>query len=347
MLQHLCCLAQVCLALAVLEAPARPGAERPPRPATAAQAPDWQGFLDQASLARQSCVVLCGARPGNVGSTLRVCALLGLPFLVVIGLSRDKCKKAVELSQLGEDPGVSLVKPPLSLEVHEVLQRLRATGLSLLGLTAHSAGGKAKPVWNLKLTCPGVAFVFGREHDGIPPNAEMLLDEAATIPMVVDGEKGSLNVSHAAALVLYERRRNFAAAVDTGMPPKKKAADEAGGSPLKKAKKGKAAVWEWKDGSSWKAYADEDDRPTAYLLVPAHFDVPAKLEEPTPWQAERKHPVLSKCRACFHRPWHFVDMCVCVCLCFCRPGRRIHNCPDPGAWVEPGKMRLLHTFRSC
>ena len=28
--------------------------------------------------------------------------------------------------------------------------------------------------------CPlaGVAFVFGREHDGIPPNAEMLLDEA-------------------------------------------------------------------------------------------------------------------------------------------------------------------------
>ncbi|CAE7535313.1 unnamed protein product [Symbiodinium sp. CCMP2456] len=202
MLQQLCCLAQVCLAVAVLErAPAR--FARPARPGPVRQSvgpgfaeaevsalsfPDWQGFLDQASLA-QSCVVLCGARPGNVGSTLRVCALLGLPFLVVIGLSRDKCKKAVELSQLGEYPGVSLVKPPLSLEVHEVLQRLRASGLSLLGLTAHSAGGEAKPIWNLKLTCPGVAFVFGREHDGIPPNAELLLDEAATIPMVVDGEK--------------------------------------------------------------------------------------------------------------------------------------------------------------
>ena len=67
----------------------------------------------------------------QVGSTLRVCALLGLPFLVVIGLSRDKCKKArpgacfcfppfifgsqaVELSQLGEDPGSSVQLLPIT-----------------------------------------------------------------------------------------------------------------------------------------------------------------------------------------------------------------------------------------
>eukprot|EP00439_Symbiodinium_sp_Y106_P055871 s5942_g7.t2 len=215
MLQHLCCFAQVWLGLAVLESPVPHGkarrAESPCALGSGFLQDDWQGFLDRASLGPQSCVVLCGARPGNVGSTLRICALLGLPFLVVVGLSRDKCKKAVELSQLGEDPGVSLVKPPLHLEAHEVLQGLRAAcGLRLLGLTAHSAGGEAKPIWNLRLTCPGVALVFGREHDGIPPDAEMLLDEAATIPMVVDGEKGSLNVSHAAALVLYERRRQLA-----------------------------------------------------------------------------------------------------------------------------------------
>mmetsp|Transcript_51962 Transcript_51962/g.121852 ORF Transcript_51962/g.121852 Transcript_51962/m.121852 type:complete len:563 (+) Transcript_51962:30-1718(+) len=51
------------------------------------------------------------------------------------------------------------------------------------------------------------------------------------------------------------------------MPPKKKAADAAGGSPLKKAKTGKAAVWEWKDGSSWKAYADEDSQLLEHLFA--------------------------------------------------------------------------------
>ncbi|CAE6960143.1 trip12 [Symbiodinium natans] len=40
-------------------------------------------------------------------------------------------------------------------------------------------------------------------------------------------------------------------------PKKKKAAEAVGGSPLKKAKTGKVAVWEWKDGSSWKAYCEE------------------------------------------------------------------------------------------
>ncbi|CAK9034805.1 unnamed protein product [Durusdinium trenchii] len=49
------------------------------------------------------------------------------------------------------------------------------------------------------------------------------------------------------------------------MPPKKKAAAEPKGSPLKKAKK--SFAWEWKDGTSWKAYADEDSELLEHLYA--------------------------------------------------------------------------------
>ncbi|CAJ1399435.1 unnamed protein product [Effrenium voratum] len=52
------------------------------------------------------------------------------------------------------------------------------------------------------------------------------------------------------------------------MAPKKKAAAEPKGSPLKKLKKG-AAVWEWKDGTSWKAYLDEDCQMLDHLFAAA------------------------------------------------------------------------------
>lgn len=49
------------------------------------------------------------------------------------------------------------------------------------------------------------------------------------------------------------------------MAPKKKAAAEPKGSPLKKAKKN--ASWEWKDGTSWKAYAEEDSQLLEHLYA--------------------------------------------------------------------------------
>jgi len=52
------------------------------------------------------------------------------------------------------------------------------------------------------------------------------------------------------------------------MAPKKKAAKEAAGGPaLKKAKKEEAAVWEWKDGSTWNAYAAEDCEMLEHLFA--------------------------------------------------------------------------------
>ncbi|CAJ1342520.1 unnamed protein product [Effrenium voratum] len=170
------------------------------RKALAAEdAGEWSGLGD--------CVVLCGARPGNVGSTLRLCAMLGMAGLVVVGLTPGKRRKATELAGIGEGEGVTIVAPPAEMEAAEVLLRLRASGHRLVGLTAH--GEDVQPLWRAQLTLPGTAFVLGRENDGIPSDAEELLDEALTIPMEVSGEEGSLNVSHAAAVLLYERQRQL------------------------------------------------------------------------------------------------------------------------------------------
>ncbi|CAK9088771.1 unnamed protein product [Durusdinium trenchii] len=91
------------------------------------------------------------------------------------------------------------------MEAKEVLSHLQRAGYRLVGLTAHDNGTDIKALWDVPLAAPGLALIFGREHDGIPADAEALLDEAVTIPMAVSGEEGSLNVSHAAAVVLYER----------------------------------------------------------------------------------------------------------------------------------------------
>eukprot|EP00435_Cladocopium_sp_Y103_P057343 s164_g19.t1 len=163
---------------------------------------DWSGFLASPC---DTAVVLCGARPGNVGATYRLCCLLGpVCALIAVGLTFGKAQKALELSGVKPGEGVtSLVAPPEQMDAREVLQALRSVNFHLIGLTAHGEGVQA--LWDVPLIRPGLALVFGREHDGIPPEAEELLHEAATVPMVVPGNEGSLNVSQAAGIVLYER----------------------------------------------------------------------------------------------------------------------------------------------
>ncbi len=62
----------------------------------------------------------------------------------------------------------------------------------------------ARPVWSADLA-GGVAFVFGAEGRGLRPLVRRACDDAISIPL--DGRVESLNVSVAAALLLFEARR--------------------------------------------------------------------------------------------------------------------------------------------
>jgi 23S rRNA (guanosine2251-2'-O)-methyltransferase len=68
-----------------------------------------------------------------------------------------------------------------------------------------AADGDAKvSMWQADLT-GGIAFVFGAEGKGIRPLVRRTCDDAVAIPLL--GKVESLNVSVAAALLLYEARR--------------------------------------------------------------------------------------------------------------------------------------------
>ena len=67
-----------------------------------------------------------------------------------------------------------------------------------------AAGEAATPMWQADLT-GGVALVFGAEGKGVRPLVRRTCDDAISIPLA--GNVESLNVSVAAALLLYEARR--------------------------------------------------------------------------------------------------------------------------------------------
>ena len=71
------------------------------------------------------------------------------------------------------------------------------------------AGESAKPMWETDLT-GGAAFVFGAEGRGLRPLVRRTCDELVSIPLA--GNVESLNVSVAAAVLLYEARRQRARA---------------------------------------------------------------------------------------------------------------------------------------
>jgi len=65
-------------------------------------------------------------------------------------------------------------------------------------------GGAATPMWRADLS-GGIAFVFGAEGRGLRPLVRRTCDDAVSIPL--HGRVDSLNVSVAAAVLLYEARR--------------------------------------------------------------------------------------------------------------------------------------------
>ena len=69
---------------------------------------------------------------------------------------------------------------------------------------AAAAGGSGTPMWEADLS-GGLAFVFGAEGKGLRPLVRRTCDLEVSIPQF--GHVESLNVSVAAAVLLYEARR--------------------------------------------------------------------------------------------------------------------------------------------
>jgi 23S rRNA (guanosine2251-2'-O)-methyltransferase len=71
-----------------------------------------------------------------------------------------------------------------------------------------AAGDAETPMWDADLS-GGIAFVFGAEGKGLRPLVRKTCDAAVSVPL--EGNVESLNVSVAAAVLLYEARRQRSA----------------------------------------------------------------------------------------------------------------------------------------
>ncbi len=138
--------------------------------------------------------------PRNLGAVVRGAAGAGATGVVVPAHGSARVTAAVCRSSAGAVEHVPIaVVPNLARYLAEI------KGGDLWAYAAVAEGGT--PMWDADLA-GGVALVFGAEGKGVRPLVKTTCDGAVSIPLAAGIE--SLNVSVAAAVLLYEARRQRA-----------------------------------------------------------------------------------------------------------------------------------------
>lgn len=131
----------------------------------------------------------------NLGAILRSCLGFGVDGLVLPTRRGAALSPVVQRVAMGAAEVVPVVREGIS----SALKPIRDDDIKVIGA---DAGGT--PVHQLDLRGP-VAFVMGGEGKGLSPTLAKRCDAVASIPL--SGGLESLNVSVAAAILLYEKRR--------------------------------------------------------------------------------------------------------------------------------------------
>jgi 23S rRNA (guanosine2251-2'-O)-methyltransferase len=150
--------------------------------------------------ARESPLLVCLDQvtdPHNLGAVARSAEAAGATGVVVPAHNTARVTPAVARASAGaiEHLPVAVVK-----NMARYLEEVKGPRL----WTWAAAGDAETPLWRADLT-GGVALVLGAEGKGVRPLVRRTCDAAVAIPLA--GEVESLNVSVAAAVLLYEARR--------------------------------------------------------------------------------------------------------------------------------------------
>jgi len=177
-----------------------------------------RSLLDAARAANQApfLVAVDGVEdPQNLGAIARSALLAGAHGLIV----PERGTASIGPGAVAAASGAFSLLPvaPVS-SLANALATLRRDGVWVVGADAN--GGKAP--WSLRLSGP-LCVVLGSEHHGLSAQTLEAVDERACIP--TPGGDLSLNVSAAAAVLLFERVRQATASLGRsgatpGPPPK-------------------------------------------------------------------------------------------------------------------------------
>jgi len=145
--------------------------------------------------------------PHNVSAVMRSCDAFGVP-LIHLYYTKES------FPEIGHKSS-GAVKKWVDIERHcypeSLMQSLERQGYQIIG-TGKSQRSASIQEWDLTLP---TAIVLGNEHRGVSPELKSLIQGELYIPMC--GMVESLNVSVAAAIILYEswRQRNKKGGTET------------------------------------------------------------------------------------------------------------------------------------
>ncbi|MEP6909213.1 MAG: 23S rRNA (guanosine(2251)-2'-O)-methyltransferase RlmB [Actinomycetota bacterium] len=135
--------------------------------------------------------------PHNLGAVCRTAEGAGATGVIVPAHGSARVTPAVSRASAGAVEHVRLAVVP---NLARYLEEVKGPDLWVYG----AAGEGGKPMWETDLS-GGAALVFGAEGRGLRPLVRRSCDELVSIPLA--GSVESLNVSVAAAVLLYEARR--------------------------------------------------------------------------------------------------------------------------------------------
>ena len=137
--------------------------------------------------------------PGNAGALLRVAAAAGVRHVLAapgtVGLWSPKVLRGAQGAHF-------------RLQLHEDIEPAATRSvlpMSWIGASAHTG----TPLWDADLTEKAIGLMVGGEGAGLSPAAAAACSRHITIPLASGVE--SLNVAAAAAICLFERRRQIEA----------------------------------------------------------------------------------------------------------------------------------------
>jgi 23S rRNA (guanosine2251-2'-O)-methyltransferase len=135
--------------------------------------------------------------PRNLGAVVRAADGAGAAGVVVPAHGSARVTAAVCRASAGAVEHVPVAVVP---NLARYLAEIKSGDMWVVG----AAGESGTPMWKADLS-GGVAFVFGAEGKGLRPLVRRTCDLEVSIPQL--GHVESLNVSVAAAVLLYEARR--------------------------------------------------------------------------------------------------------------------------------------------
>ncbi len=135
--------------------------------------------------------------PHNVSAILRSCDAFGVHKIHLYYTNQE----FPELGKKSSASAIKWVERERHRDAKKMIEKLRAEGFNIIR-TGFSE--KARPIveWDLTKPC---AIILGNEHCGLSPELCALVEDELYIPM--QGMVESLNVSVAAAIILYESWR--------------------------------------------------------------------------------------------------------------------------------------------